>query len=221
MALSAASPLFKRVGPGQLYLAPAPTADPGTATPASTTDGYYGLFYTTPANKKALKAGTTPFVTLEKGGLDIKIKPSKVTFDPNNGPKMEIVTGLDEASAEITFFDLTPAKLVDMFGSQAADLITVAAASGVAGRQIALLGAQSYNTYYSLLYRIPSPTIPGEFWHYLLPAVTMFPDLDLKLSKSDEYKAKLTFQIQPSPYLLNSAGNGVCVITDDPTAAAL
>ena len=62
MSLTTILSSFKRVGPGQLYLAPAPTADPGTATVASTTDGYYALFFGSggKAAKKTLTGGVLP-----------------------------------------------------------------------------------------------------------------------------------------------------------------
>ena len=61
MALTTILSSFKRVGPGQLYLAPAPTADPGTATVASTTDGYYALFRARGAEWQAPTSGTWGF----------------------------------------------------------------------------------------------------------------------------------------------------------------
>jgi len=221
--LATAISTMKRVGPGQLYLALAPNADPGTATTATTTDGYYALFYgaTGKASKKALNVGVKPWATLDSSGLDVKIKPSTVTFDPNNGPKVEMVTGIESATAEFTFFEVDPDHLVDIFGSQAADLITVAASTGTAARKIALLGGQSYNTLYSVLYRIPSSLVPGEFFHYLFPCASLLADLEIKMSKKDEMKVKLTLQLQASPFLFNSAGNGVVVVSDDPTAPAL
>lgn len=230
--LASAMSTMKRVGPGQLYFAPAPTTDPGTTTglPVAdttatemSTDGYYALFYGAAgaAAKKALTAGVKPWASLDNTGLDLKIKPSTVKFDPNNGPSVEVVTGIESAAAEFTFFEVEPAHLVDIFGSQAADLITVAAASGVAARKIALLGPQSYNTLYTPMYRIPSSIVPGEFFHYLFPVASMNADVEVKMSKKDEMKVKVSLQLQASPFLFNSAGNGVVVITDDPTAAAL
>jgi hypothetical protein len=180
------------------------------------------LFYgaTNKASKKVLNAGVTPWASLDNTGLDLKMKPSVVKFDPNNGPAVEIVTGLESAAAEFTFFEVDPAHLVDLFGSQAADLISVAATTGVAGRKIALLGPQSYNTLYSVMYRIPSSIIPGEFFHYLFRVASVLADIEIKMSKKDEMKVKVTLQLQASPFLFNSAGNGVVVITDDPNAPA-
>jgi len=219
MALTSAAAIYKRVGPGQLYIVPAPT------TGITTEEDMYKLFFgstgTLAAAKKVLSAGIKPWANLDNSGLDLKIKPSKVTFDPNNGPKFDMVTGIDTATAEYTFYDVDPAHLVDLFGSQAADLITVAAATGVAGRSIAMLGPQSYNTPFTVLYRSPSSVIPGEFFHYMFPMVSMIADVEIKLSKKDEVKGKVTLQLQCSPYIFNSAGFGVVVITDDPTAPGL
>lgn len=224
--------LMKRVGPGQLYVVPAPTTDPGSTAELPTyattptqksVEGYYAQFYgaANVAAKKVLQAGMNPYLSMDSGGMDLKVKPSTVTFDPLNAPKWEMTTGIDTASAELNFYEVEPSHLVDLFGAQASDLLAVVAAQGVAARKIALLGAQSYNQFYSTLYRIPSSMVPGEFWHYLFPAASMVADLELKLSKKDELKAKLSLQLQPSPFLFNSAGNGVVIITDDPTAPAL
>jgi hypothetical protein len=219
MALTSALINYRRVGPGQLYLIPAPT------TGITTEEDYYKLFFGSTgvmaAAKKVLTAGLKPYVNIDNGGLGLKIKPSTVKFDPNNGPATDLVTGIESATAELTAFDVDPAHLVDMFGSQAADLITVAAATGVAARQIGLLGPQSWNIPYCGLYRMPSQNVPGEFFHYLFCNMLLNADLDLKMSKKDEMKAKLTLQLMCSPYLMNSAGFGVVVITDDPTAPAL
>jgi hypothetical protein len=46
----------------------------------------------------------------------------------------------------------------------------------------------------------------------------MIADLDIKMSKKDDMKVKVTMQLMCSPFLLNSAGFGVVAITDDPTA---
>lgn len=229
--LASAISTMKRVGPGQLYMVPAPAADPGTTASLPATDttaaqkteaGYFSLFYgAASADIRRVITGVSPWATLDNTGLDLKIKPSTVKFDSNTAPVYEMVTGIETATADFTFFELEPAHLVDMFGSQASDLMTIAAAAGNAGRQIALLGSQSYNNGNTVLYRFPSSVIPGEFVHYLFPWASMMADLEIKMSKKDEMKAKVTLQLQPSPFLFNSAGNGVVVITDDPNVAHL
>lgn len=213
---------YRRVGPGQLYVAAAPTTDPGAGAGTEPTEaGYYAIFYADGEAKKVLKAGVVPFLTADNAGLDLKIKPSTVKFAPCVGTTTELVTGIETATAEVTMFEAwDPAKLVDIYGGQAADLITTVAAVGKAARSIALLGPQSYNTPYVAMWRMASPTVPGEFRHYFFPLCTMVPDLELKLNQKDELKSKLSFQLQCSPYLLNSQGFGVVVISDDPTAPA-
>ena len=219
MALTSASSIYKRVGPGNIYILPAPT------TGITTEEDYYKLFFgstgTLAAAKKVISSGIKPWATLDKSGMDLKVKPSTVEFNPNTGTKSKVITGIDEAEADFTFYDVDPPHLVDIFGSQAADLIAVAAATGVAARNIALLGPQSYNLAYAVLYRFSSMVVPGEFVHWLYPNALFIPDIDTKMSKGDEMKIKITLQLQCSPYLMNSAGNGVIIITDDPTAPAL
>ena len=219
MPLTSASSIYKRVGPGKIYIVPAPT------TGITTEEDYYKLFFgatgTAAAAKKVLTSGVNPWATLDKSGLDLKMKPSTVTFDPNSDTKSKVITGIDEAEADFTFYDIDPPHLVDIFGSQAADLIAVAAATGVAARNIALLGPQSYNIPYTVLYRFASMVVPGEFVHWLFTNVLFIPEIDTKMSKADEMKIKLTLELQCSPFLMNSAGNGVIVITDDPTAPGL
>jgi hypothetical protein len=242
MSLSSAAPNYRRVGPGQLYLLPAPTTDPGlavltptilTCDPLATTqqlgsvDGYYAMFFGTAAAPLGLVAKQTLLNTIkawgngDSTGLDLKIKMQKAKFDSNIGPAVEVVTGIETASADITIFDVDPPHLVDMFGSQAADLLTCVAATGVAARNIALLGPQSYNTQFTALYRFPSLVTPGSYVHWLFPNVLASTDIEIKMSKKDEMKLKVSLQLMCSPWLLNSQGMGVVVITDDPNAPAI
>lgn len=222
MALTVVNTSFKRVGSGQLFLAPAPTADPGTATVPTTTDGYYALFYGAggKAAKKTLTGGIVPWGNLTASGMSLKITPSTVEFDQNVGTKKKVVTGIEEATVEFEYFDLTPAHLVDMFGSQAADLIAVASAVGVAGRKIAILGPNANNALYTAMYRMPDPVLAGEFWHWLFPAGNIIGTLDLKLSKKDTYQGKVTMSLEGSPFMNNAQGFPVVAVTDAPDAAA-
>lgn len=222
MALTTILNSYKRVGPGQLYLAAAPSVDPGTATVASTTDGYYGLFYGAGGKvaKKTLTGGITPWGNLTASGMNLKIKPSTVDFDPNNGPKKKVVTGIEEASVEFEFFDVNPAHLVDMFGSQAADLIAVASTTGVAGRKIGIIGPNANNALFTAMFRIPDPALSGEFWHWLFPAASIIGELDLKLSKKDTLQAKVTLSLEGSPFMNNAQGFPVVAVSDAPDAAA-
>ena len=222
MALTTILNSYKRVGPGQLFLAAAPTADPGTATAASTVDGYYALFYGSSgkAAKKTLDTGKVPWCNLTSAGMTLKIKPSTVEFDPNNGPKKKLVTGIDEAAAEFEFYDVNPAHLVDLFGGSAADLIAVVAAAGTAGRKIAVIGPNASNALLTAMYRIPDPALTGEFWHWVLPAGNPIFDLELKLNKKDALSAKFTLELEGSPFLNNAQGFPVVAFTDAPDAAA-
>ncbi|WP_316415821.1 hypothetical protein [Mesoterricola silvestris] len=210
-----------RVGPGELYLVPAPTADPGTDT-ASRVDGYYALFYGSAgkASKKVLTNGLVPWANLTSGGLNLKITSSTVEFKPNTSPKKKLKTGIEEATAEFEYYDVDPAHLVDTYGSNVLDLITVEAASGIAARKIALIGSDVSNKEYVALFRVPHPELDGEFWHHLMPSVTTIGDLDLKNGKDDPIQAKFSLQLGSSRWLKNAANRGVVLISDDPTAPA-
>lgn len=214
---------YMRVGPGELYLVAAPTADPGTGTKASTIAGYYALFFgsTGAAAKKVLTNGLVPWVNQTSGGMNLKITSSTVEFKPNTAPKKKLKTGIDEATADFEYYDVTPEHLVDTYGGNEDDLISNVAASGVAGRKIALIGSDVSNKTYTALFRVPHPELEGEFWHYLMPSVTTIGDLDLKLGKDDPIQAKFSLQLNASPYLKNAQERGVVLLADDPDAAAL
>jgi hypothetical protein len=221
MALAALNGNFQKVGTCQLYLVAAPSADPGAGTLASTADGYYGLFYQDAAAKKVLKSGVTPYCNLTADGISQKVKPSTVEFDYNNGPKTKMLSGIDEASVEFSFYDVDTAHLKDVFGLATADLIAVAAAAGKAGRKIAAIGANAnYNNVVAMA-RMASVLIPGEYDHFLWPLASFVPEIDVKLSKKDAYSVKVTLSLRPSPYALNAAGNGVIMLADTADAAAL
>lgn len=219
MALATAAINYRRVGPGKLYIVPAPS------TGITTQEDYYALFFNTTTTKaykpSNLKTGIVPYANAEEAGLDTKIKLSKAKFNPCTGTNTEMVTGIDTATASIQIYDVDPAHLVDQFGGQAADLITVAAATGVAARQIALLGPQSYNTLYTMMWEMPSSVIPGEFFHYIYPNVSMITDVEAKAGKKDAMSLKIDFQLMTSPFVMTSSGFGVVWIADDPTAPAL
>lgn len=222
MSLSSILNAFKRAAPGQLYLKPAPTADPGTATVASTTDGYYALFYGSggKAAKKTLTGGVTPWGNLTDDGLTFKVTPSEVEFSPNNAAKTKINTGIDSADVNFDIYDVDPAHVVDLFGSQAADLLTVASAAGVAGRSIAVVGPNALNQLYTAMYRVPDPTFAGEYWHLMLFAVNLRCEVDMKLSKKDALKMKVMMSLEGSPFMNNSQGYPAAFAYDIPTAAA-
>lgn len=221
MALATYNGNFQKVGTGQLYLAAAPAADPGSGTLASTIDGYYGMFYQDAAAKKIIKAGVYPYCNLTADGLSQKVKPSTVEFDYNNGPKTKMLAGIDEATVEFAFYDVDAGHLKDVFGLAASDVIAVAAAAGRAGRKIAAIGANANYNNVVALFRMPSVLEPGEYDHFLWPLASFIPEIDVKLSKKDAYNVKVTLGLRPSPYAVNAAGNGIICLADTADDAAL
>lgn len=221
MALATYNGNFQKVGTGQLYLAAAPAADPGSGTLASTIDGYYGLFYQDAAAKKIIKVGVYPYCNLTADGLSQKVKPSTVEFDYNNGPKTKMLAGIDEATVEFAFYDVDAAHLKDVFGLDASDVIAVSAAAGKAGRKIAAIGANANYNNVVALFRMNSVLVPGEFDHFMWPLASFIPEIDVKLSKKDAYNVKVTLGLRPSPYAVNAGGNGIICVADTADTAAL
>lgn len=214
MAIPGQNINYKKTGVGMLYIAAAPTT-------ASTTDDYYEVFFGSAgaAKKKTLDTGIVPFANLTE--FKLSIKPSTVEFNPLAGTKTKVETGIDEASAEFSFYDLDAAHLNFMYGGNAADIETVAAASGTAARKISLIGPNAGgNASYCAMFRMPSPTVSGEFTHYLITNCSPIGELDLTFSKSNPIAGKITLQCDVSPFLFNAKGYGVVMLTDDPTAPA-
>jgi len=221
MALTTINAGFEKTGKGNLYLAAAPTTDPGGSTTIlATITGYYAKFYADGTTRKTLTGGVLPWANLDSSGLNVKIKQNTVEVDPNNGSKHPIGIIDTEMSGEITFLDCDPAHLADAFSCTAAELQAFAAASGKAGRKTVLLGGQSILLKYTALYRMPS-LITGEYDHWLFPRIVISPDIDLKLSKKDAISCKLRFTAQPDIYALNADGFGEMAFADVADAVAL
>lgn len=222
MALAVINTNIQRVGTGNLYLAAAPTSDPGSGTLATSVDGYYALFYGSAgkAAKKTLDTGIVAWSNITANGMNLKVKPAFVEFDPNNAPKSKVLAGIDEATVEWEFYDVNPDHLKDVFGLAAGDLIAVTAASGVAGRKIAAVGANANMANLVAMYRMPSALISGEYDHFMFPLVNLMPEIDVKLSKKDAVTVKVSASLRPSPYAKNAADNGVFCVFDAADAAA-
>lgn len=219
MALASINRNIERTGRGEFYLAPYPTADPGTDA-ASRLTAFFALFYADGAACKTLKAGVTPWANLTSDGLKVKVKQNVVEVDPNNGPKHTIGVQDTDMSGEMGFIDVDPAHLADAFGCSVDELIAQAAATGKAGRSRVLLGGQTNLVKYVGLYRMPSALVPGEFDNYLFLRILFTVDTEFDFNKKSAVNCKMKFEALPDCYLVNANGLPEQAVYDMATEAA-
>ena len=204
--------------PGHLFLAPAPTADPGASNTARLT-AMYQYFYTAGDTRKALTA--SPWCNLSAEGVKVKVKENTVENETNETGKHTVARQDIEADLEWTFFDVDVNHLADALGASADEIITRAAASGKAARKELLVGGQRVLQKYTLMYKTPSLNYAGEFDNFLFFRCIISVDWELMLNKKDVLKVTLKASLLPDPYIVNSNGFPEMFALDEVTGAAL
>ena len=218
MPLSNINKLAVQASPGSLYIAAAPTTFVG-ATLTLKLDELFALFYTTGAERKALKAGANPWAVLDASGFKAKLKQEPVTFDGNDGPPVTISYQHLSAEAEVMIADLTADKLQEMLSNTANAQIATVASATQAGRETNAHGGEVYPTLYTFMYRYPSRQFAGEFDHVLIPFGTIEVDTDYELSKKSVRMAKCKIVANSSDLITNpDTGRPVYWIEDRATA---
>jgi hypothetical protein len=213
MTLSTYNPSKIRPFAGDVFLFPHPVANPGTdTTPVNVIKGYFGLMYLDGQKKAALKDGTTkPWCILKADGLDIKPKYKGLEVDINQ-PVPPIQAGFYPESVEVglTIADPSRDKLLEILSGLSGHKIDIAAGVGQQGQQGFMLGAQIYPTFYTLIFRSPSPLGVG-YDHFMLPKTSFDPSsLDITLSKSKLWELSSKLKPQGDDFLLD-AGSSIPV----------
>ena len=223
MTLTTVNRDFANNAPGQLFLFAYPTADPGgTTSPTNTTRlaGLLALLYDTDTAYKTLKSGVSPWGDIDENGLQFKVKTTQLAFPRNDGSvPARKQSGIEEATATLDIYDADAAHWADCFGLASADLLTIAAASGHAGRQSALLGFPDSSAYYVAILRMRSATT-GEYDHLILPRVNFLVEPDIKYSQKDKIQLKAVLNCNGDKYILDSHGIPVFAIPSTVNAAA-
>ena len=228
MALTSINRLFERPGRVEVFLALAPTVDPlASPTGVAATDNplrlieVYKLFYADGTARKALKAGVKPYANIDADGVSSKVKANPVEVDPNSGSKHTIGYSDFETSIEFPILDLDVAHWSDILGARAEDLVSTAAATGVAGRSTVLFGAQKVPTKVVALLRMPSVLVPGEYDNKLFFRAAMTVDAEEKFQKKNATNAKITLSCQNDVFMVDSDGTGHIGAIDNALVAAL
>lgn len=193
MALANINTNYTIPGYAQLYLAEYPVAGYTGDTTADKVDAAYELFYTDGAARKALKTGVYEWGFLSGDGLSVKIKGEPVKVKANGMGEYPIAYANFSAELEGAIFDCNSAHVKDMFGVESGDIITTAAASGIAGRETLLIGGQKLIKTYVAMARLQSP-VTGEFEHYFFPRVKMSAE-DVELAMKDAEVIKMKFKL--------------------------
>jgi hypothetical protein len=209
MTLSKYNPSKIRPFPGDVFLFPHPIANPGSdTTPVNVLKGYFALPYLDGQKKAALNTGVSPWPILKSDGLTIDPK-YKVLTVPTNQPVPDIQAGFYPESVEIEFTIADPCrdKLVEILSALSGHKIDTAAATGQQGQSGLMLGAQTYFTFYTLIFRSPSPLGVG-FDHVLIPKIAFDPSaLKIELSKTKLWELKVKGKPQGDDYLLDAASS--------------
>jgi hypothetical protein len=209
MTLSKYNPSKIRPFPGDVFLAPYPAANPGSdTTPVNVLKGYFGLFYADGQKKAALAAGVSPWCILKSDGLVLDPKYKVLTVDTNQ-PTPQIQAGFypEAVELDLTVSDPSRDKLLEVLSGLAGQKIDTAAATGQQGQQGFMLGAQTYFTSYTLMFRSPSPLGVG-FDHLLLPKLKWDPSsIKLELSKTKLWELKVKGKPEGDDYLLDPASS--------------
>lgn len=209
MTLSKYNPAKIRPFPGDVFLFAHPTANPGTdTTPVNVLKGYFGLAYADGQKKAALVAGVSPWCILKSDGLSIDPKFKTLEVDTNQ-PIPPIQAGFYPEAIEIglTITDPSRDKLLEVLSGLAGHKIDTAAGVGQQAQAGLMLGAQTYFTPYTLMFRSPSPLGVG-FDHFLTPKIVFDPSaIKLEFSKTKLWELTLKGKPQGDDFLLDSASS--------------
>lgn len=209
MTLSTYNPRKIRPFPGDVFLFPHPTTNPGAdTTPVNVIKGYFALPYLDGQKKAALNVGVSPWAILKSDGLSVDPKYKILEVDTNQ-PIPVIQAGFYPESVEIdlTIADPSRDKLLEVLSGLAGHKIDTAAALGQQGQAGLMLGAQIYYTPYTLIFRSPSPLGVG-FDHLLLPKLVFDPSaIKLEFSKAKLWEMKLKGKPQGDDFLLDAASS--------------
>jgi hypothetical protein len=204
--------------PGQLFLAAAPTADPGANNTARLT-AMFQYFYTAGDTRKPLTA--SPWCNLSAEGVKVKVKENLVENETNESSKHPVGRQDFEVDLEFKFFDVDINHLADAIGAKTDEIITRAAATGKAGRKELLVGGQRTLQRYTLMYKTPSPNFAGEFDNFLFLRCYVGIDWELNLNKKDVVNCTLKVSLLNDPYILNADGFPELFVIDEVNAVAL
>lgn len=185
-------------------------------------EGWMQRFYEDPTTCKTINRLLSPWAMLTADGFKPKFKQEAIDVDPNDGPKFNLAAQDLLIGGEFTFLDVNVDHLQDALSTPAGNLISIAAASGKAGRNRLGVGSERILNKYALMYRMPSPKFTGEFDHLVIPRATLVVDADLSFAKSKEITMKISFTAQAEPSLVSPVnGEYMTAFFDMATAAAL
>lgn len=182
----------------------APSASPAYADYA---EGWMQRFYADPTTCKTLNPLLSPWGMLTAAGFKPKFKQEEVPIDPADGPKYTAFVQSLLTEAEFTFLDVNADHLADALSCASSQLISIAAATGKAGRSRLGVGSERALRLYAAMYRMPSVKFPGEFDHLVIPRVTVALDTDLEFAKGKAVDCKIKLSAQAEPSLI-SPDNG-------------
>jgi hypothetical protein len=211
---------IERNSRGFLYVVPIPAVLPAGVNLAAKYRGYFDQFLAA-ASWTELKAGLNPWANITSEGLALKVKQNRLSGDSQAQAKHDIGIIDTDVTAEFTIIDVEPKKFADSFSLDVDELISVAAAAGAPGFDLAALGGQTTVARFMALWRAPDQAIPGQYEMFLLPRITISGDTDLKLNKKDRLEGKLILTSEEDFNLVNAKGHPEKVLYFKPNAAAL
>jgi hypothetical protein len=221
MTLALANKNWKNSAIGDFFLFPYPAVDPGISNAARLV-AFMAMICADGTARRDLKAGVTPYGTMDEEGANFKVKNQTQEFTYNDGsPKEKTYTGVEEATVDFQIYEADPGHWADVWGCQPADLIAIAASTGKAARQAVLLGTPNNNTKYVAIFRSRSSLVPGEFDYYLWPRVSFGGDPDIKLSRKNKLQLKITMNVLGCLYLKATDGSPVFGVPEIATAPGL
>ncbi|WP_306600759.1 hypothetical protein [Geothrix sp. 21YS21S-2] len=197
-------------------------APPAAPVFADYLEGFMQRLYVDPTTCKVLNPLVAPWGFLTADGFKPKMTQEKVEVDGNDGPKFTLAAMDTLIGGEFTFQDLNADHLADAFSTPAGNMISIAAATGKAGRIRMGQGSERILNKYILIYRMPSVKFLGEFDHMIIPRVTLSVDTDLSLAKGKDVDMKISFSSQAETSLISPINGEYCTHAFDfANAAAL
>jgi len=226
MALATINSTFEQAGKSQFYLVAYPTGGYTGANLAAKITNLYTQFYTDGTARYAPTA--SQYLNALSDGFNFKLKMNTIEVDLNNESKRPSFIQDFSGTVEATFQDVDVNHLKDILSAASGDVISTAAATGIAGRDTLTMGNQILLTKYALMVRTPSGnsiTRTGgsgyEFDHFIFPKVVVDMDADFKLSKKEVVSAKVKFTTLYDQTLVDLAGNAIMGFKDTVKAVAL